>query len=109
MTYLPTHTVKEGPDHQVLATGLIFHGTMEDLLRLAVAIEHNCETRRLYGAHTTAADARACPAHGIAFDQRVLNGLAWMIRFSGRLRMQEDCIGCEATYPAYPENFREAA
>lgn len=110
MTYMPAQAVKDSGDHQVLATGLIFHGSLEELFRLQVAMEHNCQLRQQAAMnHTTAMDAKLCPVHGIAFDQRALDGLAWMHRFAGKLLSQEFCPDGEITRPAFPEDWSEAA
>lgn len=79
MTYTPTHPLVERRHCVVLANTFLYYGTMADVLALQIAMEHNCPLRQhAEMGHTTAADAKLCPVHGLAFDQRVLDHLAFV-------------------------------
>lgn len=86
--YLPV-SMRDCREYQVLSTGLMFHGSLEELFSLQIALNHNCPVILSGNHHDTAHDQQLCAAHSIGFSQRQLDGLLWMRRYCERLVCSE--------------------
>jgi hypothetical protein len=68
-----------------MARRITWNGTTDEALALLQALRSHCECRRDEGRTMS-----ACPSHSmLAHDQRAIDGLLFMRRMVGRLRVEE--------------------
>jgi len=71
-----------------MAAMVIWHGTEPETAALLAAVENNCACARGVAGERVG----CCPAHAMLVeDQRALDGLLFVRRLAGRLRLEEEC------------------